>query len=141
MADVLIFNTLDGGDIAIEQGSPVLTGGLESMAYLCLFGGNGDDNGAPDNPLSWWGNIGESVRYRSQTQFLLKSVAATPFNLRRIESAALSDLAIFQNENIVSDLEVSASIPAVNTVVIDVSLNADGRLETFSFTEAWPNES
>ena len=94
--DVLLFNTSDNGNISIVNGQPVMTGGFETMIFLCLFGGNIEDDGLAGNKKTWWGNIEEpniSRKYISRFQNLIhQGIPLTSGNLRRIELAALADL-------------------------------------------------
>ena len=133
--DVLLFQTNDNGDVAIENGVVRMSGGLETMAYLCLFGGNKDDDGSQNNPQQWWGNLAEEParQYRSETQFLLRSIPAIPANLRRIEQAASRDLSVFTEQNIADEVSVEASIPALNRVALAVQIDN----ETFKYIENW----
>lgn len=138
--DVKLFQTDDEGDITVRDGVVEMGGGLETAAYLSLFGGNEDDDGLTDNPKTWWGNLGEidPVRqYRSETQNLLRGIPATSGNLRRIEDAASRDLAWFISERVASSISVSASIPGVNRVKITVDIEADGIESRFEFVENW----
>ena len=58
--DVSLFQTNDDGNIEVEGGIVTMGGGLETSAYLSLFGGNEDDDNRTDNPANWWGNIDET---------------------------------------------------------------------------------
>lgn len=132
-SDVKLFQTIDDGEISIEGGIVEMSGGLETAAYLSLFGGDEDLK-------EWWGNISETDparRYRSETQQILDTVPATSSNLIRIEDAALRDLRWFINENIASTIDVSASIPAPGRVSIAGIIEADGVLSEFDFVENW----
>lgn len=136
MTDVLLFQTNDDGDIRIEGGLVELTDTPETMAYLCLFGGNERDDGRDDSGLTWWGNVDEvdpAKRYISETQNLLRSLPAIPFNLRRIEDAANRDLAVFTEQGLAETVTVVASIPAINRVQIDIDI--DG--VPLQFNESW----
>ena len=138
--DVLLFQTDDDGEINVENGIVEMSGGLETAAYLSLFGGNEDDDGRDDNALTWWGNLDEvdPVRqYRSETQHLLQSTPATSGNLRRIEDAANRDLAWFTEQNVASSVTIEASIPGVNRVKITVKIEANGVESSFDFVENW----
>lgn len=131
--DVKLVQTVDGGDIEVDNGVVTMSGGLETMAYLCLFGGNEDDSGKPGDPLTWWGNLSEEQddrKYRSETQHLLRSLPARPSNLRRVEEAAKRDLKAVP----ASDVEAAASIPGVNKINIAVTINGNMSVE---FTENW----
>lgn len=139
--DVLLFQTLDEGEMNIVDGITELTPTFDTMVYLSMFGGNSDDPGGADTTKQWWGNIGEtepSRMYRSETQFVLQSLPATSSNLRRLESAMLRDLnRDFIDTKIASEISVSASIPRLNHVDLSVTITADGEQSTFAFTENW----
>jgi len=138
--DVLLFQTNDGGNITVENGVTEMSPGLETMAYLCMFGGNEDDDGRADNPFNWWGNINEnepSKQYRSETQHLLQSLSVTTGNLRKIEDAVNRDLAVFIEQKIATSISVAVIIPALNTVSITINIEARGEETSFEFVENW----
>ena len=75
--DVVLFQSLDDGEIVIEGGLATMDGGLQTAVYLSLFGGNEDDDGLAQNPKTWWANLDENqpvLRYRSRLQNLLRSI-------------------------------------------------------------------
>lgn len=138
--DILLFQTSDGGDLNIEDGLVEMSGGLETAAYLSLFGGNEDDDGRANSPDSWWGNLGEAdpaQHYRSETQHITQALPATSNNLRRVEDAAKRDLAWFITKKVASSIKLVASIPRVNTVRIQVFIEANGLESSFDFVENW----
>lgn len=140
MSDVLLYQTDDDGEINIQNGVVELSGGLETSAYLSLFGGNEDDDGSDQSITQWWGNLDETLperRYRSRTQFLLKSIPATSGNLLRIQDAVESDLAWMVEVGAASEVSASVTIPSVNRVSIVISINAFGDLNSFEFSENW----
>src|SRR6187397_3231172 len=126
MTDVLLRHTPDGGDVTIEGGLVLMSEGLETAAYLSLFGGNRDD-GADDagERVQWWGNLGETEPariYRSETQYLLGSLPAVPSNLLRMERAAMRDLEWLVATGAARSVTVSASIPGLDRVRLDVKI-------------------
>jgi len=138
--DVLLFQTDDDGEINVVDGIVEMSGGLETAAYLSLFGGNEDDDGRDSNPATWWGNIDEidpARQYRSETQHLLQSIPATTGNLRRVEDAAVRDLAWFVQNNVASSVSVVASIPGVNRIKLTIDIEAQGEESSFEFVENW----
>ena len=138
--DVLLFQTVDDGEITVEGGIVEMSGGLETAAYLSLFGGNEDDDGLRDNAFTWWGNIGETdpaTRYRSETQNLLQSLPATTGNLRRLEEAAKRDLAWFVEKKVASLVDAIASMPGLNKIKLVIRIEANGEESTFEFVENW----
>lgn len=138
--DVLLCQTNDGGEINVAGGLVEMSGGLETAAYLSLFGGNEDDDGREDSSLTWWANLDEADparRYRSETQNLLQALPATTGNLRRIEDAASRDLAWFIDAGAASSVAVAASMLAVNMIKIVIDINAVGEESRFEFLENW----
>lgn len=135
--DVKLFQTLDDGDIEVEGGIVAMDGGLEGAVFISLFGGNQDGS-------AYWGNRLELAKARqlvSETQTLLHTIPATPFNLRRIEEAAKRDLNWVIDERAASSVEVSASIPSLNRIRLHVKVSAQGGESTFIFAENWKTDA
>lgn len=138
--DVKLFQTDDDGNITVESGVVEMSGGLETAAYLSLFGGNEDDDGRADNQANWWANLDEidpTRQYHSETQNLLQALAATTGNLRRIEDAAGRDLAWFVDSGVASAVSVSAGIPGINRIKLTIDIEAVGQESSFEFVENW----
>jgi len=138
--DVLLFQTNDDGNINVENGIVEMSGGLETTAYLSIFGGNEDDDGLSENGLTYWGNIDEidpAQQYRSETQYLLQSIPATTGNLRRIEDAVNRDLQWFIDKKIANSITVVVSIPGLNKIKIVINIDALGEESSFEFVENW----
>lgn len=137
--DVLLFQTDDDGEIEVLDGVVTMSPGLETSAYLSLFGGNEDDDGLADNPFNWWGNLSEvpAEQYRSRTQRLLESLPVTSGNLLRVQAAVEADLQWVLDENVASLVAADVSIPAINRIKIIVQIEARGVESTFTFTENW----
>lgn len=138
--DVKLFQTDDGGEITVKDGIVEMSPGLETMVYLCMFGGNEDDDGRATNPFNYWGNIDEnepSKHYRSETQYLLQSLPATTGSLRKIQEAAERDLAVFIEQKIATSILITVTIPALNTVSVVVNIEARGEETTLEFVENW----
>jgi phage gp46-like protein len=126
MTDVLLRHTPDGGEITIEAGLVLMSEGLESAAYLSLFGGNRDDGADKSGErLQWWGNLDEPVperTYRSETQYLMRSIPSVPSNLRRFEQAAARDLDWMITTGLARRVDVQASIPGRDRVRLDITI-------------------
>lgn len=140
MTDVLLRHDDDGGDLTYTNGQAVMSAdGLETAAYLSLFGGNELDSGADGDSLrEWWGNQIERIesrKYRSRFQNLMASLPLVPANLARLEEAAALDLTWFVAEGIATYVNVDASIPAINTVKLDVLIVVDDEAHRFEFTK------
>lgn len=140
MADVLLRHTDDGGEMSCVNGVITTADGLETAAYLSLFGGNEADNGLADGvKQQWWANFEEPVperRMRSQTQALLAGIPCVPFNLLRIEDAAKADLA-WMEKALSATVSVVASIPALDRVQIDIEIRIGQTKYTFDFQADW----
>lgn len=137
--DVLLYQQNDGGDITVTDGLVQMSGGLETAVYLCLFGGNEQDDGRSDNPQQFWGNHDEPLnnQQRSETQFLLNSLPPIPINLRRVEEAVKRDLQRLLDTGAVSSATASADLTAPQKIKITVECNAEGVPEKFEFYENW----
>jgi len=134
--DILLFQTVDEGEINVENGLIQMSRGLETAAYLALFGGNEDDPGGSDTTLSWWGNVDETdpaEQYRSETQNLIDGLPATASNLRRIEDASNRDLAFFVDKGIASEVVAVATIPGLNKLKIAIAIDQ----QQFDFIINW----
>ena len=126
--DVKLFQTNDGGEVTVEQGIMEMTGGLETAAYLSLFGG--DEQGR-----DWWGNKLETEPARketSETQELLRSIPLTTGNLLRLQDAAVRDLQWMLDASAATSVEVAVSMPSLNHVDFTIQINGD---ETLEFSE------
>lgn len=138
--DVQLFQTADDGDVEITNGVVRMTRGIDTAVYVSLFGGNEDDAGiAATEDLQFWGNFDEPIqerRLRSQTQALLRSLPLVPANLRRIEDAAAADLAWLKDTGVATFVVSRATMPALNTVKLTVSVEVNGTLYTYTFQAA-----
>lgn len=138
MPDVNLFHEEDGGECTVENGAPELSNGFASAGYLSLFGGNEDDSGLTgDDAKQWWGNLDEPVearRYRSETQYLMRSLPLVPANLRRVEDAAGRDLGWMVAE-FGASITALATIPARNRMRLKVDILINGELTSFTYDE------
>lgn len=138
--DVLIFQTVDGGEVEIVGGRVTGDSPPATAAYLSLFGGNElDGNIESTDHLQWWGNLiedDESRHYRSETQHLLRAIPAVSGNLRRVEQAAARDLA-WMKADLDAVVTAVASLPALNRLRLDITINIRGLVYQYSFVNLW----
>lgn len=136
MSDVFLYHTPNGGGITLVNGQPEMTEGFESAVYLSLFGGNARDSGLEsERSKQWWGNCSEidpAKQQRSETQYLLTFLPILPANLKRYEDAALRDVA-WITESAATSVAVSARIPAINTLALQVDITANGITTSIAF--------
>jgi len=150
MTDVLLRHTADGGDVLFADAGFIsdlqTEAGLETAAYLSMWGGNMLDpglpvTGDPDGPhrKQWWGNLGEPPenRQRSRTQYLLRSIPPTSNNLLRIERAAEGDLAWMVDTGLATNATASASLVERNRIRIRVDIAVRDVKYTFDFYDDW----
>lgn len=138
--DVLLYQTVDGGEINVVNGITEMTAGLDVAAYLSLFGGNEDDDGSADNSRQWWGNAIEpdtAGHLRGETGYLLNRLTAAPYNISRLEQAATRDLAWFVSSGLATSVSVSVSIPEAYAARFDIKVEANGDTVAVDFTENW----
>lgn len=130
--DVLLFQINDDGEIELIDGLITMSGGLQTTAYLALFGGNVEDAGGFDESKTWWANFNETdpaFKYRSETQNLLRSLPAVPANLRRLEDAAVRDLSYLVTIGAATQVSAVATMPALNRVKLAIEIDGDSTLE------------
>jgi phage gp46-like protein len=141
MGDILLFDTIDGGEIEVRSGRVTIDrDGLRTAAYISLFGGNERDEGiSATDHLQWWGNrLGPPTSsLRSRTQSLLRGLPATSANLVRVEDAARQDLAWMTGE-FTGEAEISASMPEPGRLrlTIDVPVTDEERVRLV-FERPW----
>ena len=138
--DVYMFNTVEGGNIQIENGVTTMSGGLETTAYLSMFGGNEDDDLSSTTINQWWGNGLETDpanTYRSETQHLMTRLPATSSNLLRLEEAAGRDVAWMKDKGLVTSIAAEATIPELNRVMIALDMDVEGEEIRITFLENW----
>mgnify|MGYP001415642543 CR=1 FL=1 len=138
--DVSLYQTPDDGDIEIKNGIVTMESGLQTAAYLSMFGGNLDDSASGKKDKTWWGNLMESetqFQLRSQTQFLLRSIPATPFNLVRINDAVQSDLKWMIDVGAADEIDVSSMIPSLNKINIKIDISANKENTTLNYSANW----
>jgi hypothetical protein len=117
--DVYLFDDTDGGNIEVSNGFVTMTKYVETLVYLCWFGGNREDDGSKaTEKLQWWGNEGEPPerQYRGKLQSLLYGRPVTSALLPKIEEAALDDLKNGMPKSLFASASVYASAPSPKRV-------------------------
>lgn len=102
--DVAIRDTLEGGDLLIENGNAEMDGGLAGAVYLSLFTEGG-----------WWGN-----KYHGH---MLRAIADNPLTSAgrvAIERAAERDLAWLLADGVADTVAVQVQITGPKRVAVRV---------------------
>ena len=121
--DILLYSTIDGGEINITNDFFEMTGGFDTAIYLTLFGGNENHDGTESTKkFQYWGNLldqnNPDNQLVSRTQNIIRGLPATPANLLKLEEAVKLDMKWFLNNKIIDTLNVTTSIPSKNRVDI-----------------------
>lgn len=140
--DILIIETLNGGDIVKKGNDVAVAAGWENMPYLAMFGGNVKQSTPAKRVegelnFDWWGNAYESdpvVQMNSQTERVLASTALTSTGRVLIENAVKADLAFM---SAFADVSVAVSIISDDRVQIDISIIEPTNLQNKNFRYLW----
>jgi hypothetical protein len=94
--DVLIYQSIDNGNMNIEDGITEMTQSVESMIYLALVGGNQEDNNTPaTDHLQWMGNEDEEPQFQYRSKFQAWITSGKPITsgtLKEGRDAATDDI-------------------------------------------------
>ena len=139
MTDVRLYQTPDGGEISVANGVAELEDGLQSAAYLSLFGGNEEDSGGDEGEeKEWWGNTLErdpARALRSRFQHAVQASPLLPTNLPTFEDAARADLE-WMVGTLADAVDATASLPAINTLTLSVGIVVEGNRYPFDFVQS-----
>ena len=123
--DVLLQQSLDGGEITIENNQIKLTTGLETAVYLSLF-----------SPEDWFLNdVAETdeERLSSETEQIVNNLPNVSKNYPLLEQAINNDLKWIINDKLADSVEVTVSSNQLNRVNIRLVINST----VYSFDEGW----
>jgi len=142
MQDVLILETLNGGDLNKIANDLVVAKGWENMPYIALFGGNVKQSTPVDRVdgeqnFDWWGNgyeNSESIQINSETERVLSQVNLNSNGRILIEQAVQKDLE-FMNE--FANVSVDVSIISDDRVQIDIAIQEPTNLQSTQYRYIW----
>jgi len=127
--DLLLYETLDGGDVSVENGLFVSDRQFNSAVYLSLFGGNKTDNGKTNSKNQFWGNylngVTDSEKLRSRFQFIITGLPMSVKNIREAEQAAAIDLQWFIDEKIADEIFINGRATGKNRFNLKVEILKD----------------
>lgn len=144
--DILIYETGNGGDIAVINNDIALGDLLLQQAYLALFGGNveADTLGnelATQIRYDWWGNsllLGKTPaqQFNSQTERALNNNALNSTGRVNIQRAVEADMS---HLNGIATVAVSVSLPAPKRLEIMIKLTPPGGQQSVALQVLWDN--
>lgn len=123
--DVLLTQSLDGGEITIENNQIQLTTGLKTAVYLSLF-----------SPDDWFLNdVAETndEKLSSETEQIISQTPNISRNYPLLEQAINNDLAWLTAGGYASAVTVSVSSPQINRVNINLKIDEI----VLNFNEGW----
>jgi phage gp46-like protein len=127
--DLLLYETLDGGDMSIDNGLFIPDKQFSTAVYLSLYGGNKTDAGKVNNTDEYWGNylngITESEKIRSRFQYIVTGLPMSVKNIKEAEKAAIMDLQWFIKENIADDITAYGQAVGKNRFKITIEILKD----------------
>jgi len=124
--DLLLADTLDGGNVEIDNGLFVSDEQFSTAVYLSLFGGNKLDNGKTSSVNQYWGNLlrnaTESEKLRSRFQYIVTGLPMSVKNIKEAEKAAAMDLQWFIDEKIADVLDIAGRSTGKNMFSLRVKI-------------------
>jgi hypothetical protein len=140
--DVLIVETLNGGDLNKINNDVVIAYGWENMPYIALFGGNPQQSTPTERidgeqNFDWWGNGYEAnpiVQINSETERTLSQVNLNSSGRILIEQAVLRDLNFMTN---FANVSVDVSIISDDRVQIDIAIIEPTNLQNKQYRYIW----
>jgi phage gp46-like protein len=129
--DLLLAETPDGGEVAIENELFACDRSFNTAVYLSLFGGDKDDNGKVKNSKTWWGNTldgtQENEKLVSRFQAVISGLPMTAKNIQEAESAASLDLKWITDEGIAEKIKVSGRAVTLSRFALRVDIQSGGK--------------
>ncbi|HMI03728.1 MAG TPA: hypothetical protein VK541_14690 [Pedobacter sp.] len=144
--DILLYESGNGGELAIINNDLALAERLYQQAYLCLFGGNveADTLGneiATEIRQDWWANSllfgdNKAKQFNSETERALNNNALTSTGRLNIQRAVENDLKYFKN---VAEFVVGVSLLGRDKVEISIKLTQPKNQQGESLQLIWDN--
>lgn len=141
--DLQIIETGNGGDLAKNANDLALVFSFENMPYLAMFGGNKEAVTRPRIPteqaFDWFGNSlffinDQSIQFNSLTEKALDEIPLTSSGRILIENEIKKDLQFMQA---FAEITVKTSIPATDTLLINIKIQEPDNLQSRDFIYIW----
>jgi len=127
--DVLLFQTLDDGDLSITEGIVEMTGGLETAVYLSLF-----------SPEDWFCNEAAQTpehRLTSRTNDFINNKPQSSKNYQLLVQAVEADLKWLTKDKLAKSVSASVSSDGLNRVMIGVVIEQDSSSTNLNIPVEW----
>ena len=134
--DILLYESGDGGEMAINGNDLVLIETILQQAYIALFGGNVEANTIGDEiptqeRFDYWANSllwpnSPNKQFNSNTERILQNIVLNSSGRITIKSAVELDLEYLKR---IVNFEVNVSILSTNKVEMSVSMRKKDNLE------------
>lgn len=140
--DLKLNQTLDGYEVAFEDGLFLSDKTFANAVRISLFGGNEEDSGKVKNRVGWWGNYvdcGDSDRkVVSRFQYATNGTPLTFTKLKEAIAEAKEDLQWLIDSGACDDIQLSASITSSKRIDLKVEIIIDGNtVESSTFAVNW----
>lgn len=141
--DLLLSETLSGGDIVQKGNDLSVIYGFQNMAYLGMFGGNPGfvtpTNRLKNQAFDYWGNSllmpnKGAIQFNSLTEYTLNNTPLTSNGRAIIEQAVGDDLRFMTSFALVS---ISVVISGIDRVNIGVRIQQPDNLENKDYIFIW----
>jgi hypothetical protein len=144
--DILMFMSLDGGEISVQENDIALSEVLYNQVLLALFGGNIEASTSGNEPAGvmredWWGNSllfpnDPASQFNSQTEKVLMECVLNSSGRIAIQRAVEADLQYLKS---IANISTNVVILSTNRVQIEVVLTEPTNQENKQFVFLWDN--
>jgi phage gp46-like protein len=133
--DIGLYETLNGGDIVIQDGDIYTTAALWTQIYLALFGGAVEQTSTEivaegEQRADWWGNAfltsDEEEQLNSTTEKTLNTTALNSSGRLAIQRAVEQDLRYLSK---LGRVVVEVTLPGIDRVAIQIGITETGKEE------------
>ena len=144
--DILLYMSLDGGELAVEADDIALVDTLYNQVLLALFGGNVEAVTLGNEPAGtiredWWGNNllfpnDPGSQFNSLTEKALLDNVSNSTGRINITRAVEADLQYLKT---IANISTNVVILSTNQVRIEVTLNQPDNQQNKLFVFIWDN--
>jgi len=141
--DIGLYETLNGGDMSVQNNDIWQTMTLWNQIYIGLFGGNraestSDKSGINEQRFDFWGNqfldANPDEYLNSETEKTLDLVALNSAGRIKIEQSVKNDLKFL---NKLGTVDVAVSIAGIDKVLIEIGLTEPKEVSEKRFRILW----